>query len=115
MIVVERKTAVALAVPLVLCWLQGNGQSGDPEQPTEASPFVKYTIPINSNNLPEMMVSSSVPTAICRCQDFKTVPLSCRDQDTANKFQANNPVAPAFPMLVTTILFPFLCHQRKGL
>ena len=63
MVVVERKTAVALAIPLVLCWLQGNGQSGDPEQPTEASPFVKYTIPINANNVPEMMASSSIPTA----------------------------------------------------
>ena len=45
------------------CSLQGLAQSDDPEPPTEASPVLIHEIPINSNNQPEMMVSSSIPTA----------------------------------------------------
>ena len=62
MMAVKRKTTVDLVIPLVLYYLQGLAQS-DPEQSTEAKPILKYTIPINSNNQPEMMVSSSIPTA----------------------------------------------------
>ena len=63
MMVVKRKTTLALVIPLLLCWLQGNTQSDDPEQPTEASPVLIHEIPINPNDVPEMMVSSSIPTA----------------------------------------------------
>ena len=63
MMVVKRKTTLALVIPLLLCWLQGNTQSDDPEQPTEASPVLIHEIPINPNDVPEMIVSSSIPTA----------------------------------------------------
>ena len=63
MMTVKRKTTLALVIPLVLYYLQGLAQSDDPEPPTEASPVLIHEIPINSNNQPEMIVSSSVPTA----------------------------------------------------
>ena len=63
MMAVKRKTTMALVIPLVLYYLQGLAQSDDPEPPTEASPVLIHEIPINSNNQPEMMVSSSIPTA----------------------------------------------------